>query len=128
MSSNYIIYIILKYFQAVFIIYASIFVTLQSHCVEVFNPILMNENLKVLLVDDDADDRMFFAEAIKEMASSIRLIYAVDGEDCLNLLAKENPLPDYIFMDLNMPKVNGKDCLKSIKQRGYCNHIPIVIW
>ena len=84
---------------------------------------------KVLLVDDDADDRKYFVEALREIDASIECTTAKDGEQCLAILA--NPasiLPDFIFLDLRMPKVNGKECLLKIKDTELLKHIPVIIY
>jgi CheY-like chemotaxis protein len=83
----------------------------------------------VLIVDDDSDDRDFFCEALHEIDSTIECRFAKNGQEALDLLNKpENLLPDYIFLDLNMPRVGGVQCLKAIKKINHLSNIPVVIF
>ncbi len=71
----------------------------------------------VLIVDDDKDDLEFFCDAVQEVDENTQCI-AVDGSlEALELLRQENSIvPDFIFMDINMPRMNGKQCLLEIKK------------
>jgi CheY-like chemotaxis protein len=83
----------------------------------------------ILIIDDDADDRSLFIDAVMELDKNLQCISANDGQEALNLLDKTDlRLPDYIFMDLNMPRLNGKQCLCEIKKRPRLNHIPVIIY
>ena len=84
---------------------------------------------KIIIVDDDADDRAFFCDAVSEVDSDIKCIGLNDGEEAIRFL-EENPdeIPDYIFLDLNMPRMNGKQCLKRIKSNKNLSSIPIIIY
>ena len=57
----------------------------------------------VLNVDDDQEDREFFCDALKEIDASIVCLVAESGMEALSLLQSHMPLPDYIFLDINMP-------------------------
>lgn len=81
------------------------------------------------IVDDDADDRTLFIEAVKEIDAGIECISANNGEEALILLNDpENSLPDFIFLDLRMPRIDGKKCLLEIKKNERLKHIPVVIF
>ena len=67
--------------------------------------------MTILVVDDDIDDLLFFTDALAEIDPSIRSVMAFNGIEALQKLETIQPPPDYIFLDLNMPKVNGKQCL-----------------
>jgi len=83
----------------------------------------------ILIVDDDDDDKEFFQDAARQVDASIRCINARDGEDALNLLNEmKTPLPDYIFLDLNMPRIDGKECLRKLKSSDHLRHIPVIIY
>lgn len=83
----------------------------------------------ILLADDDADDRMLFEEALKEVDDTTQLTTAVDGENLMEILEKEHPKnPLVIFLDLNMPKKNGFECLKEIKQTDKLKDIPVIVY
>ncbi len=85
----------------------------------------------IFLVDDDADDRMFFEEALKEISTETELTTANDGIELMTTL-EENvtapPPPHVIFLDLNMPRKNGFECLKEIRETRKLENIPVVIF
>ena len=72
------------------------------------------DKLNILYVDDDADDRQFFAEAIKETGIAYKLSTAVNAMEALELMKAGNRF-DVVFMDINMPLMDGKECLRQIK-------------
>ena len=82
-----------------------------------------------LLVDDDLDDHDIFSLALQEAESTVEVVRAYDGEEALERLeAADEILPDVIFMDLNMPGMDGKECLAEIRRREHLNDIPVVIY
>ena len=84
---------------------------------------------KVLfLVDDDPDDQDIFQEALKAIDTSIVCYFAHDGKEAIDKLQDALFLPDMLFLDLNMPVMNGKDCLKALKSHSDLKHIPVVIY
>ncbi|MEO8151065.1 MAG: response regulator [Bacteroidia bacterium] len=89
----------------------------------------MNEQKIFMIVDDDSDDREFFCEAVKEIDSSAECLIAVDGEDALKQLRSGiKQLPDFIFLDLNMPRMDGKTCLAELKKDEQLKNIPVIIF
>ena len=77
----------------------------------------MNLNLKnIFLADDDADDREFFADALKEVKEDAVLTASKDGKELMELLRKPGQQPDIIFLDLNMPGKTGYQCLEEIRK------------
>ena len=89
----------------------------------------MKKPLFFFLADDDEDDRFFFLEALKEIDPGIECMIASNGKDALALLQNDFfPLPDYIFLDLNMPLMDGLKCLEEIKRIPSLSHIPVIIY
>jgi CheY-like chemotaxis protein len=89
----------------------------------------MRKSQTVMIVDDDEDDIQLFCEALNDVDGHINCISAINGEDALMKLNKENAvLPDYIFLDLNMPRLNGKQCLKKIKSSATLCNIPVIVY
>ena len=85
--------------------------------------------LKILLADDDTDDRYFFEEALKGFLQPTELIVVQDGEQLLQLLTNEtNELPHVLFLDLNMPRKNGFECLSQIKASKRLKDLPVIIY
>lgn len=89
----------------------------------------MKNNISILIADDDQDDRELFIEAVKEIDEQITCITAKDGQHALELLKNSlHPLPDFIFLDIRMPRFNGKKCLIEIKKDERLKHIPVIIY
>jgi CheY-like chemotaxis protein len=84
--------------------------------------------LTILLVDDDEDDKELFCEAIAEIDSSINCLKANTGLEALELLKELDPYPSFIFLDLNMPYLNGFQCLQRLKSCKTTVNIPVVIY
>ena len=82
----------------------------------------------VLNVDDDQEDREFFCDALREIDSSIACLVAGSGMEALSLLKKQTVLPDYIFLDINMPMMDGKQCLRALKQIPEFQSIPVIMY
>lgn len=82
----------------------------------------------ILAVDDDLEDCEFFCDAIKEIDSSIVVMKARNGSDALHLLGNHLLLPDFIFLDINMPMMDGRECLLEIKKNPKLQRIPVVMY
>ncbi len=82
----------------------------------------------VLLADDDEDDQLLFQEAIKELPTLVHISFARDGEETLQVLRNMTLLPDLLFLDLNMPILNGLECLQKIKEDPALMGLPVVIF
>ena len=83
---------------------------------------------KIFLVDDDVDDQLIFTEALKEIDESIECEIANNGRDALDQLKKRTHFPDILFLDLNMPFMNGYECLSQLKSETQLASIPVVIF
>ncbi|MEO6169237.1 MAG: response regulator [Chitinophagales bacterium] len=81
-----------------------------------------------MIIDDDADDRMFFKEALKEVLPSSVCLEANGGIEALQLLRKSEKLPDFIFLDINMPRMDGRECLKELKRDGKIKDVPVAMY
>jgi len=85
--------------------------------------------LKILLADDDIDDCIFFKEALVELLLSKHLTTVNDGEQLMQLLTNEtNVLPHVLFLDLNMPRKNGFECLTEIKLSKKLKQLPVIVF
>jgi CheY-like chemotaxis protein len=80
----------------------------------------------ILLVDDDADDQFIFKDALSEINEQVQCITASNGLEALEILNSCNPRPTLIFLDLNMPLMNGFECLEQIQEK--FKEIPVVIF
>lgn len=85
-----------------------------------------------MIAEDDADDRLLIKEAFEENQTSAMIIFFENGEELLNYLkdfSKEEAaiLPDLFILDLNMPKTNGKEVLKYLKEQNIFREIPVII-
>ncbi|MDQ3051311.1 MAG: response regulator [Bacteroidota bacterium] len=88
----------------------------------------MSNHKKILLVDDDKDDQLFFIDAINEIEPEVECIVANNGLEAIVHLNSIAPLPTLIFLDLNMPFMNGFECLSEIKKAEKFKSIPVVIF
>lgn len=85
------------------------------------------ENMRILLTDDDADDREFFADAVADIHLNFPVEFCENGLELLNrLYNKELDIPDIIFLDLNMPVMSGFESLKQIRDDAKFKDIPII--
>lgn len=83
----------------------------------------------ILLADDDADDCFFFKSALEKMELSTQLTTVYDGEELMKYLSENaEQLPDVLFLDINMPRKNGIECLSEIKQNAKLKNIPVVMF
>lgn len=81
----------------------------------------------VLLIDDDIDDQIFFTEVIKDLEIGLTCIIANNGLEGLEKM-KEVPHLDAIFVDINMPIMNGFQYLEIVKKEKQYQHIPIIMF
>jgi CheY-like chemotaxis protein len=86
-------------------------------------------SLKILLAEDDADDRFFFAKALNELSIDTHLTMVHDGEALMEYLLKNlNNLPDALFLDLSMPRKSGFECLTEIKDDLQLIGLPVIMF
>lgn len=82
--------------------------------------------LRILYVDDDADDRDFFAQAIKKLETECQLTIVSNCMEAINLLEQSEKF-DLLFLDINMPVIDGKACLQMLKSNHIYKDIPTII-
>jgi CheY-like chemotaxis protein len=86
-------------------------------------------SLKIVLADDDENDRSIFREALDEININTSVHTVNDGVELMDYLQNvDQPLPDLLFLDLNMPRKNGIQCLKEIRGTERLNGIAIAIY
>jgi CheY-like chemotaxis protein len=85
---------------------------------------------KILLVDDDEDDRQIFREIVREVDPYAALNFAENGLDMIALLNKmsDTDLPGMIILDQNMPRMTGKESLIYLKENDRYKHIPTIVY
>ena len=87
------------------------------------------KEINLLLADDDEDDGLFFEEALKELPLSVNLTTVNNGELLIQYLTSNlSSLPAVLFLDLNMPRKNGFECLVEIKSHEKLKLLPVVIY
>ncbi|PKQ45139.1 response regulator [Confluentibacter flavum] len=85
--------------------------------------------LLIYLADDDKEDRMLFKEALDDLDMNVSIEDFDNGVTLMvNLLDLDKPLPDVIYLDLNMPLMNGEECLNDIRSEPRLSNIPIIIY
>lgn len=88
----------------------------------------MDGNKILMIIDDDNDDRHFFKEAVKDINPAFICLEAEHGADAIDKLNDLTELPHYIFLDLNMPVMDGEKCLKELKKDERFKNIPVIIY
>lgn len=87
-----------------------------------------NNPLRIVMVDDDVDDREMFAEAAAELNQNLEVRCVEGGRDLIKLLDVEKMLPDVIVLDLNMPDRSGRECLDYIRNSETLKRVPVIIY
>lgn len=92
----------------------------------------IENNVEILLVEDNPGDVRLTLEALKAGKINNKVLVMKDGEEAVNYLKRRNgyesrPLPDLILLDLNLPKLSGREVLATIKEDDALKHIPVVI-
>lgn len=86
------------------------------------------EKKVIMIIDDDPDDKDIFFEIVSQIDPLYNCVWGKDGVDGIRVLNQLPNLPEYIFLDLNMPRMNGKQCLAEIKQNKKLSGIPVIIY
>ena len=95
----------------------------------------MSEAIRILIADDDEDDRMLIEDAFAEARLNNPIDFVKDGEELMDYLHRRGDYeslngdshPGLILLDLNMPKKDGRTALKEIRSDEYLRRIPIVV-
>lgn len=90
------------------------------------------DHINILLIEDSAEDQFLFRRALEAYGSFLNLYCVHDGEEFFKIMKVKAsithiPVPDIIFLDLNMPKIKGGSLLRAIKQNRELQHIPVII-
>ncbi|SNR16505.1 response regulator [Tenacibaculum jejuense] len=87
----------------------------------------MQRKLTILLIEDDQIEVMKFNRILSKLDSKHRVIEANNGEEALKILEDKDNLPNIILLDLNMPKINGIEFLKILKDDEVLKYLPTII-
>jgi CheY-like chemotaxis protein len=82
----------------------------------------------ILMIDDDPDDQLYFQIILKEIAPAIQLNICNNGLEGINYLKRAKQLPSLIFLDLNMPIMNGYEFLIELIPHDDFRKIPVIIF
>ena len=94
-----------------------------------------SEPISILMAEDDPNDRLLTQEALSESQAVVEIDFVADGLELLQLLRREGryaeragaPLPGIILLDLNMPRMDGREALQKLKDDPALKSIPVVI-
>jgi CheY-like chemotaxis protein len=90
---------------------------------------MLPEEIHLLLADDDSDDCLFFKEALDEISIPTTLTAVHDGEALMSYLTQHpTPFPTVLYLDLNLPKKSGRECLQEIKNNEQLKNLHVVIY
>ena len=84
--------------------------------------------LTILLIDDDPDDQLIFTDLLDELETTVQCKTVNNGAEAMAYLETAPRLPSFIFLDLNMPRMSGFQCLTKIKEDERFKHIPVLIY
>jgi CheY-like chemotaxis protein len=95
----------------------------------------LSQPITILMAEDDPDDRLLVEEAFEESRLANDLYFVKDGIELLNYLRRQGkyispetaPFPDLILLDLNMPRMDGREALEEIKADPRLKRIPVVV-
>lgn len=87
---------------------------------------ISNRRLHIFIADDDPEDIEFFEMALKELSSNVKITTAKNGLELLEFI--QIVIPDMIFLDINMPCMNGIDCLAELRRLRHLEHVPIIMY
>jgi CheY-like chemotaxis protein len=89
---------------------------------------LIMKGVKIFLAEDDMDDVFFFTEALGRICKASTVKVCENGLEMLEALeTAKDQLPDVVILDINMPAMDGMECLKQIRSKPYLDHVPIVM-
>ena len=89
----------------------------------------MNSNVKCLLIDDDTDDHEIFKLALETVDGSINCVCIGESVNAIiKLKADKSFVPAIIFVDINMPVMNGIECLAEIKKLNHLQNVPVIFY
>ena len=90
---------------------------------------MTKDNFKILLADDDLDDCLFFQDALDELTMPVSLNTVANGVELMTFLEHNSAnLPHVLFLDLNMPRKTGFECLSEIRQHEKLKQLPVIIY
>jgi DNA-binding response OmpR family regulator len=84
--------------------------------------------IRVFLIDDDEDEFLIFETALEELDYKIDLSFYQDSTVAVSKLKNTCQIPDFVFLDWNMPKMSGKDCLTAIRELPAFNSVPVIMY
>jgi CheY-like chemotaxis protein len=89
----------------------------------------IKKTISILLADDDRDDCFFFKNTLSKLPIETQFTIMQDGELLMKYLSEHSDnLPDVLFLDLNMPRKNGAECLREIKFNKKFRQLPVIIY
>jgi len=87
----------------------------------------MQKTLKILFIEDDTIEVIKFNRVLKTLALNHLILEAENGEEAMNLLKEKGTIPDILILDLNMPKLNGIEFLRILKNDAILKYIPAIV-
>lgn len=88
----------------------------------------MKTDLTIFYTDDDPEDLDFFKEIVDIIDENVVVVTHNSGQELINALDNPPPTPHLVFLDINMPGLNGLETLKRVKQSERHNNIPVIIF
>jgi len=83
--------------------------------------------MEILLIDDDRDDLEIFIQALDAVVDNLKCCTSSDPVSALRQLSCSNKLPDVVFLDINMPRLNGYEFVKEVKNAERLKDLDIIL-
>jgi CheY-like chemotaxis protein len=84
--------------------------------------------MQIIYIDDDYEDQEIFKEAIQSIDSNIVCYFYKSAVEAISFLKELAPLPDFVFVDVNMPAMTGKEFLRELKHTARLRPVPIIMF
>lgn len=93
----------------------------------IFSRTISNPLGTILCIDDDDDDATLLEAAVQSYHQGIKFLKSYGATEALSLLNNSESVPDLILLDVNMPMMNGFECLKKLRQQPRLQNIPVIM-
>ena len=88
----------------------------------------MLQTKRIVIADDDADDCLLFKDALEELNVRKDIVFKTNGRELLDYLLETHHPPEFVFLDMNMPLMDGMESLAEIRKCTRLQNVPIIVF